>query len=160
MKQNALDTSSGFTLVELVMVIILIGILSVLGVGLFAGRSAFSPLLVTQQLASATLLTQQSALAGNGGNAVSISQSGDRLVFDAGGTRFSIAREGATLAYRLGSGGAYTTVPASGFGVSFDAMGRISTPVSRQAIDFRITGDSQYDMCLSALGAVYTGACQ
>ena len=56
---------SGFTLVELVMVIILIGVLSALGVGLFARSSAFSPLLAAQQLESATLLAQQAALAGN-----------------------------------------------------------------------------------------------
>ena len=64
--------SSGFTLVELVMVIILIGVLSALGVGLFASRSAFSPLLATQQLASATLLAQQAALAGNSSNSLTI----------------------------------------------------------------------------------------
>ncbi|MCL7945988.1 type II secretion system protein [Marinobacter sp. ATCH36] len=152
-------SSSGFTLVELVMVIILIGVLSVLGIGLFAGRSAFSPLLATQQLASATLLVQQAALAGNPSNTLTISQTGDRLVFDAGINQFEITREGATLSYRL-AGGSYTNVPASGFNVTFSPMGRVSGPVARESIDFRLSGESQFDLCLSSLGAVYTGTCQ
>ena len=65
MRRKSAPNESGFTLVELVTVLILIGVLSALGVGLFASRSAFSPLLATQQLASATLLAQQAALAGN-----------------------------------------------------------------------------------------------
>ena len=64
MKIKIAPMSSGFTLVELVMVIILIGVLSVLGIGLFTRSSAFSPLLATQQLQSAALLAQQAALAG------------------------------------------------------------------------------------------------
>lgn len=78
--------SSGFTLVELVMVIILIGVLSVLGVGLFANRSAFSPLLATQQLESAVLLAQQAGLAGNSGrSSFDVSFADPNLSFKVGG---------------------------------------------------------------------------
>ena len=150
---------SGFTLVELVMVIVLIGVLFVLGVGLFASRSAFSPLLATQQLASATLLVQQAALAGNPSKKLTISQTGERLVFDAGVNQFEITREGATLSYRL-AGGSYTNVPDTGFEVEFSPMGRVSGPVARESIDFRIFGESRFDLCLSSLGAVYVGTCQ
>ena len=59
--QELVRGSRGFTLVELITVIALIGVLSALGIGLFARSSAFSPLLATQQLASATLLAQQAA---------------------------------------------------------------------------------------------------
>jgi len=149
----------GFTLVELIMVIILIGVISALGIGLFARSSAFSPLLATQQLASATLLVQQAALAGNPSNTLTISQTGDRLVFDAGVNQLEINRKGASLSYRL-AGGSYTGVPASGFSVQFDPMGRLSGPVQRESIDFRVSGDSQFDLCLSSLGAVYVGTCQ
>jgi MSHA pilin protein MshC len=151
--------SSGFTLIELVMVIILIGVLSALGIGLFTRSSAFSPLLATQQLASATLLVQQTALAGNPSNTLTISQTGERLVFDAGVNQFGITREGATLSYRL-VGGSYTNVPASGFNVEFSPMGRVNGPVPKESIDFRISGESQFDLCLSSLGAVYVGICQ
>ncbi|PXX89292.1 type II secretion system protein [Marinobacter vulgaris] len=150
---------SGFTLVELVMVIILIGVLSALGIGLSTRSSAFSPLLATQQLASATLLVQQAALAGNPFNTLTISQTGDRLVFDSGVSQFEVTREGATLSYRI-AGGSYTNVPDTGFEIEFSPMGRVGGPVARESIDFRISGESQFDLCLSSLGAVYAGICQ
>ena len=160
MKIKNAPMSSGFTLVELVMVIILVGVLSALGVGLFASRSAFSPLLVTQQLASATLLAQQAALAGNSSNTVTIEQDSDALSFIVGGQNFSLKRNGATLSYRQQSQTRFSAVTSGGYSVSFDAMGRVAAPIARANIDFRISGDSQFDLCLSSLGAVYAGTCQ
>jgi len=148
--------SSGFTLVELITVIVLIGILSVVGVGLFTRKAAFSPLLLTQQLASATLLAQQAALAGNPANRVVIRQSSDELQFDAGGDTFTLSREGASMSYRL-DGGTFSAVPATGLTVSFDGLGRVEP---RENIEFRISGASQYTLCLSSLRAVYQGPCQ
>ncbi|MDL0433311.1 type II secretion system protein [Marinobacter sp. TBZ242] len=144
--------SSGFTLVELVMVIILIGVLSALGVGLFAGRSAFSPLLATQQLASATLLVQQAALAGNVANTLTIEQDGSNFRFIVGaGTSasrtFELSREGATLS---APGGLPLTI-------TFNANG---APAAGANLEFTFTGDSTFDTCLSSLGAVYRGSCQ
>lgn len=159
MRTNFVSCSKGFTLVELVLVIILIGVFSTLAIGLFTNRSAFSPLLVTQQLSSATLLAQQAALAGNPSTSVVIRQLTDELQFDTSGETSTLAREGTSLSYRL-SGGTFSAIPATGLIVSFDGLGRISTPVARENIDFRITGSSQYDLCLSSLGAVYQGACQ
>lgn len=151
--------SAGFTLVELVIVIILIGVLSALGIGLFTTRSAFSPLLATQQLSSATLLAQQAALAGNTSNRVVIRQLPGELQFDAGGNTFALAREGASLSYRV-SGGVFSAVPAVGLTVSFDDMGRVAAPAARENLEFRISGASQFELCLSSLGAVYPGVCQ
>ncbi len=141
--------SSGFTLVELVMVIILIGVLSALGVGLFAGRSAFSPLLATQQLESATLLAQQAALAGNEANEFSVIQDTDDFIFKVGpGTpserEFQIGRHGTTL----------DNPPT--FPITFDSMGR---PETGEDIQFTFSGDSTFKICLSSLGAVYRGSC-
>ncbi len=149
-KTNA-PRASGFTLVELVMVIILIGVLSALGIGLFASRSAFSPLLATQQLASATLLAQQAALAGNPAGTVTIEQTADDFVFTVGaGTAnaraFSLERAGTSL------GGA--SLPLT---LSFDRDG---TLVSGSNVALTFTGDSTYQTCISSLGAVYRGTCQ
>jgi MSHA pilin protein MshC len=149
-KKNA-PRESGFTLIELVMVIILIGVLSALGIGLFATRSAFSPLLATQQLASATLLAQQAALAGNPAGTVTIEQAADTFVFTVGaGTpnarSFSVARAGTSL------GGA--SLPLI---LTFDRDGAL---VSGSNLALTFSGDSTYQTCISSLGAVYSGACQ
>jgi MSHA pilin protein MshC len=149
----------GFTLVELIMVIILIGVLSALGIGLFARSSAFSPMLATQQLASATLLAQQAALAGNSLNTVTIRPNAGDLEFTAGGSTFSIDANGASIAYRrMNLATAFTTV-SSTFTIGFDDMGWVASPNPREPLEFRISGDNTHFMCLSALGAVYQGRC-
>jgi MSHA pilin protein MshC len=152
--------SSGFTLVELVMVIILVGILSALGIGLFAKSSAFSPLLVTQQLQSATLLAQQAALAGNPFNSITIEPKAGNLEFTAGGSTFSIDSNGASIASRRVNQTTTFTQNSSDYTVGFDGMGWVETPNAREPIEFRISGDNIfYYICLSALGAVYQGKC-
>lgn len=152
MRQRNAPRESGFTLVELVMVITLIGVLSVLGIGLFASRSAFSPLLANQQLASATLLAQQAALAGNAANSLTIEQGSDEFRFVVGGgsanpRTFAIARESTSLSV---AGGLPVTL-------SFDARG---APASGSNLQLTFTGDSTFTTCLSSLGAVYAGSCQ
>lgn len=154
----ALPRENGFTLVELVTVMILIGVLSAVGIGLFTSRSAFSPLLATQQLASATLLAQQAALAGNVSSTVTIEQSSDTLTFRAAGAEFTLPRSGATLAYRA-AGNPYADVPAGGLDIDFSPLGRVAAPVARTNMDFRISGESSFNLCLSSLGAVFTGTC-
>ena len=152
--------NKGFTLVELAVVIILIGALSVLGIGLFTRTSAFSPLLATQQLASATLLAQQAALAGNSANTVTISRDTKSFSFSAAGSSFSIRHEGATMSYRPVSQTAASPVTSMNTQITFDRMGRLAAPVSGEDIEFIISGDSNFTLCLSSLGAVYQGACQ
>lgn len=140
--------SSGFTLVELVMVIILISVLSVLGVGLFANRSAFSPLLAAQQLNSATLLARQAAMAGNQNDSVTIGDDGTSFTFSVGSIgSWSIPKEGTGL---TAPGG----LPLE---IEFDKNG---APVSGSNLELSFIGESRYDICVSSLGAVYSGACQ
>ncbi|MDX5441425.1 MAG: type II secretion system GspH family protein [Alteromonadaceae bacterium] len=157
-KEYALN-DSGFTLVELVMVVILIGVLSALGVGLFARNTAFSPLLATQQLASATLLAQQAALAGNPSNSVTIRQTSNAFEFEAADSLFSIRREGASVAYQVAGQSGLTPIPGGGFTINFDRMGRLAAPFSGQSLQFQISGDRDFTLCLSSLGAVYQGPC-
>ena len=142
------------------MVIILIGALSALGIGLFTRTSAFSPLLATQQLASATLLAQQAALAGNSANTVATSRDTRNFSFSAAGSSFSIRHEGANMSYRPVSQTAAFPVTSTNTQITFDRMGRLAAPVSGQDIEFRISGDSNFTLCLSSLGAVYQGECQ
>ena len=159
MKTMKAPKSSGFTLVELVMVIILIGVLSALGIGLFTRSSAFSPLLATQQLQSATLLAQQAALAGKSSNSMTVEPVSGDIEFTVGGSTFSIESNGASIAFRrVDQTTAFTTI-SSPYTVGFDAMGRVKSPNPREPTEFRIVGDSTHFMCLSALGAVYQGRC-
>lgn len=150
MEESSSLKSSGFTLVELVMVIILIGVLSALGIGLFASRSAFSPLLATQQLASATLLAQQAALAGNEAGSLSVTQGADDFVFTVGpGT--PTERE-----FRMSRNGTGLSVSGASFPISFNDLGR---PDTSGDVLFTFSGDSAFTVCLSSLGAVYGGSC-
>ncbi|WP_350455555.1 type II secretion system protein [Marinobacter sediminum] len=141
----------GFTLVELIMVIILVGVLSVLGIGLFANSSAFSPSLATQQLSSATLLAQQAALAGNSAGQLTVEQTADSFVFTVGGgtsnaRAFSVERSGTSL-----SG---VSLPLT---LVFNSMGEV---VGGSNTNLTFSGDSSYQTCISSLGAVYSGSCQ
>lgn len=130
------------------MVIILIGVLSVLGVGLFANRSAFSPLLAAQQLNSATLLARQAAMAGNDSDSVTISDGSGSFNFTVGTLgSYSIPREGTSL-----------SVPGSlPLEIEFDRDG---VPISQSNLQLSFTGESSYSVCISSLGAVYSGSCQ
>ncbi|WP_227515384.1 hypothetical protein [Marinobacter salinus] len=133
------------------MIIILVGVLSALGIGLFASRSAFSPLLVTQQLASATLLAQQAALAGNSADRLTVEQTANSFVFTVGvGTTnartFSVERSGTSL-----SG---ASLPLN---LAFNATGEVVGGINT---NLTFSGDSTYQTCISSLGAVYSGSCQ
>lgn len=147
-----MSSESGFTLVELVMVLVIIGVLSALGIGLFASRSAFSPLLATQQLASATLLAQQAALAGNPANTLTVSQDASKFRFAVGAATpsprvFEMPRDGTTLSVAGG-------LPLA---LTFNSRGVLSSGAN---LTLTFSGDSTYLTCVSSLGAVYAGACQ
>nr|WP_297403149.1 type II secretion system protein [uncultured Marinobacter sp.] len=148
---TAAPRSSGFTLVELVMVIILVGVLSVLGVGLFTRSSAFAPLLATQQLASATLLAQQAALAGNPANTLTVVQTAGEFRFEVGaGTGnprvFTLPREGTSIAGYSGP-----------LLLTFNDRAELGSGTD---ISIAFVGDSSFQTCISSLGAVYAGSCQ
>ncbi|GHD48980.1 pilus assembly FimT family protein [Marinobacter persicus] len=157
----------GFTIIELIMVIILIGVLSALGIGLFARSSAFSPLLATQQLQSATLLAQQAALAGKYKPFVAIQgdtfwaqyekrepgesceEKDDACVIQS----FSLKRDDFDVSV--------TPDPEANGRIYFDNLGGIDDKLSRT---IGVTGDtSSFKFCISSLGAVYqrpaSGSC-
>lgn len=148
----------GFTLVELVTVLVLIGILSALGVGLFASRASYTPLLATETLQSATLFSQQRALAdADSGNPVSLvisqtAQDWHFAIVESGTTleTFRASRDGATLSL----GGALVG-NGSSQNLSFDAAGRTG-----KNIQVVVTGDSVHRLCISSMGLAYPGVCQ
>jgi len=152
MKIKIAPMSSGFTLVELVMVIILIGVLSVLGIGLFTRSSAFSPLLATQQLASATLLAQQAALAGKLESSVLVDNAGD-ISFKAQYKENESDIDFTTL-QRFSLDRSDFTVSVNPPGrIYFSKLGALTDRVNRT---ITVSGDDTgFTFCVSSLGAVY-----
>jgi MSHA pilin protein MshC len=152
MKIKIAQMSSGFTLVELIMVIILIGILSALGIGLFTRSSAFSPLLATQQLASATLLAQQAALAGKLESSVLVDDAGD-ISFKAQYKENESDIDFTTL-QRFSLDRSDFTVSVNPPGrIYFSKLGALTDRVNRT---ITVSGDDTgFTFCVSSLGAVY-----
>ncbi|KZY73359.1 hypothetical protein A3742_16975 [Oleiphilus sp. HI0071] len=148
----------GFTLIELVMVIVLIGLLSYGGVSLFTARSEYSNFVAKDLLISQALLAQQIALGSSGTpNPVSltIANTGDAWRFalqkvgvtnpapvnvESDGNSLQI--DGATL----GSGSSQTFTWTNGAVLS-DGNNHV----------IRFSGETNFLVCLSSQGYAYEG---
>ena len=148
----------GFTLVELVMVVVLLGLLSFGGVSLFASRSEYSNFIAKDLLISQALLAQQIALGkSNTLNPASltISNASDVWSFNiqkAVGTNppsVSVESDGNVLqvdGVTLNSGGSQTFTWTGGAALS-DGNDHV----------IRFVGDRTFLVCLSSQGYAYEG---
>lgn len=148
----------GFTLVELVMTMVIIGILSAAAIGLFASRSDYAPFLAKDVLISSSLLAQQRALANQQNNPVTLtirqtvsdwqfSVAQGSVALDDGSKRLD--RSGTTLRVNgavLADGGSVV--------LSYDRLGSTG---SNQCFEFQ--GPSQFDVCVSSAGYAYDCNC-
>lgn len=152
---------SGFTLLELIMVIILMGILAVSARAAFTGPDRFTGKIVQDQVISSLRLAQQAALAKNDGNQVTatLSTSGNDLVLTVAHASYSSVRtidaSGASLTWSTtslsGSCGPVTgSLPHT---MVFDSRGE--TTRTRLCV----SGSNPTSICLSALGFAYAGDC-
>lgn len=148
----------GFTLVELVMVIILIGILSVSAIGLFATTGAFTSLAGRDLLLSSALLAQQKALSNpQPGSPVSlaISQS-------AGSWTFSVSQGGTSYQRSLDRSASSTLsvngTPLANGGTQTLAYSPDASTGANTAIVFQ--DENTHRMCIASTGFPYTGPCQ
>ncbi len=155
------QSQAGFTLVELIMTVILIGILSVSARSLLLDRSSAVPMLVKDQLISSVRLSQQASLARADGTPVTLTvrQVGDSFRFEmVDGAHSSIrdvSADGASLAWSTTSlAGSCAAVSGSlPHTLTFDAEG--DTTQTR----FCVVGDSTRRVCISGLGFAYEGDC-
>ena len=152
--------SSGFTLVELVIVLVVVGILSVTAMGLFASRADFSASLVKDQFIASLLTAQQRALAHHSSSPVlfTVLQSADGsnwiLTVSQGSESFaekSIERAGAVLQI-----GGITLSDGASRVVSFNGAGET---LEASDLSWRFTGESSRFFCLGTSGFAYSGAC-
>ena len=158
MQRGATNKQHGFTLIELVMVIVLIGLLSYGGVSLFTARSEYSTFVAKDLLISQALLAQQIALGSSGTvNPVSlaIANTGDAW-------RFSVQKVGAINpdpvlvesddnilqidGVTIGSGASQTFTWTNGAILS-DGNNHV----------IRFAGENAFSVCLSSQGYAYEG---
>jgi prepilin-type N-terminal cleavage/methylation domain-containing protein len=149
-------SQQGFTLIELVMVIVLIGILSYGATSLFASKSTYVEYLAKEQLISQGLLAQQVALgmsATNNPVSLVISRSGS------GQTTFSLIKAGqpalvesldSDLASPLIDG--VSLVNGSSHTFTWNSDAALSDNANHEV---RFVGDRTYRVCFSASGYVY-----
>jgi len=167
--------SGGFTVVELIAVMVLLGILAATATSRMVSGSAYAPALVAQQLLAVGRLAQQTAMARQD---ATISIDVDQ---DAGDWRFRVqVNDGVmtTTATEERAHIANTSVvvvngatsvplgPAAPLRLSFDGLGSVtagsagSTVVDPTiGVGFTVSGDSTSLLCIGSTGHVYRGNC-
>jgi prepilin-type N-terminal cleavage/methylation domain-containing protein len=154
---NRLESrQKGFTLIELVMVIVLLGILSVGVSGLFSSKSSYAEYIAKEQLISQGLLAQQIAF-GMSATSDPVSLSVTRS--SSGQTSFSLTKVGQPpltelLDTSLNSPLVDGSALANGTSVTFIWNSKAGmSDNTKHSITF--VGDKSYRVCFSASGYVY-----
>lgn len=155
-------SESGFTLIELVMVIVLIGIMSYGAASLFSSRGAYSGFIAKDQLISSALLAQQVALgmsATNNPVSLSVGVSGSNqwafILTKVGEPSITVTQDpsGASLlidGVTISSGSSQT--------FTWDSDANLTSGNNHE---IRFVGETSYRVCFSSAGYAYesTAAC-
>lgn len=149
-------TQKGFTLIELVMVIVLLGVLSVGATSLFSSKSSYAEFIAKEQFIAQGLLAQQIAF---GMSAVANPVSLSIIRSASGETSFSLTKAGEaslieTLDSSLSSPLVNGSALANGASATFtwNNQARLSDNTNN-SITF--VGDRTFRVCLAASGYVY-----
>ena len=166
---------SGFTVVELIAVLLLLGILAATAMSRLVGSNAYAPALVSEQLIALGRLAQQTALSRQDA-AVSLDidqTAGDwriRVLLDDGTGPATVREELVEIrntSIVVGNGAVDlalgATVPLH---VGFDGLGSLASSTGGATIldpsvgiGIGVTGDSTYSVCIGSTGHAYRGNC-
>lgn len=147
----------GFTLIELIIVLVILGILSALGIGLYANSGNYATLLARDQFIASALLAQKRALANtDGSNPVNLT-----LVQNATEWRFLISQGSFSFTARNADRkNTQLTIDGSAApnsqSFTFDRRGRVGNNIQ---LGFSGNGSSHL-ACLASTGFSYTGSCE
>lgn len=148
----------GFTLVELVLVILLIGIVSAVGSSLFTRKSSFSGFTARDQLVAVAQLAQKRALAlVDSANPVTLvlSQQADNWVIGLSQGTTSFRNRMAERVSASVSVNGVTMLNGATQTITFNSSGETGSNTQ-----FVFSGTSTYSLCISSAGFAYPGTCQ
>ncbi|MGB1091865.1 MAG: pilus assembly FimT family protein [Oceanobacter sp.] len=154
----------GFTMVEMILVITLLGILSAFATSRFASQSDYSAREIEQHWLSVLRQARQLGLsrADQSNVTLTIRKQGGVWISEITapeGETLSSQLDASGLTVHLGSGnnnGACSSLPSTPFSLSLDGNGQLS-PFSNQRLC--VTSDPVINLCISASGHVFSGFC-
>lgn len=158
------NKQQGFTLIELITVIILLGILSAFAVSRFPDSQGFSTTIIKNQLLASARLAQQTSLsrassAANITLTVSENLGEWNLSITSGGNTLFLAQvEQGSEKIRFGTSisGSCSSLAAAPFTVTFDGDGN---RIPFQNLRICVDSDTDLELCISPSGYAYEGTC-
>ncbi len=169
------DLVDGFTVVELVAVLLLLGILAATAMSRMVGSNAYAPALVSQQLIALGRLAQQTALSRQDASiSLDVDQNaGDwrfRVLVDDGSSVVTAHEERADLAntsLTVSNGALSASLgPAASLRLVFDGVGDLAAGTvaatvlnTGSGVSVTASGDSVSSVCIGSTGHAYRGNC-
>lgn len=157
-------SQQGFTLIELITVIILLGILSAFAVSRFPSSQTYSTTIIKNQFLASARLAQQTSLARSSTasnvtlNISTISGEWHLIITGAGGNSYTATIDQGNEQIRFGTNlvAACSALDAAPLTLTFDGDGN---RIPRQNLRVCIDSDIDYELCISPSGYAYEGAC-
>ena len=154
----------GFTLIELITVIILLGILSAFAISRFPSSQGYSATIIKNQFIASTRLAQQTSLSRSspvGNVTLNVSVIGgdwSLVVAGAGGASYTAQVDRGSEQVRFGTNltAACSALTAAPLMISFDGDGN---RIPKQNLRVCIDSDIDYELCISPSGYAYEGTC-